>query len=152
MGVFVFIEEEKIAWKELAWKELLEAATGEGFGGISILVRTRESEDRKKYMDNIKYIWSFADNGSQIPEYNRERMRKVQGPMVYKVRVNLGLRCSWAVSIIMYKGKSILDSSRFKEDSVTKDIRVWKALVLAVTWDKQTINTLYENEIHIRNL
>ena len=54
-------------------------------------------------MDKIKYIWSFADNGSQIPEYNRaggkvrerERMRKVQGLMVYKVRVNSGLRCSW---------------------------------------------------------
>ena len=36
-------------------------------------------------MDKIKYIWSFADNGSQIPEDNRaggkvrerERMRKV---------------------------------------------------------------------------
>ena len=36
-------------------------------------------------MDKIKYIWSFADNGLQIPEYNRaegkvrdrEIMRKV---------------------------------------------------------------------------
>ena len=22
-------------------------------------------------MDKIKYMWDFADNGSQIPEYNR---------------------------------------------------------------------------------
>lgn len=70
--------------EEIAWKELLEAATGEGVRGISALVRTRKWR-WKKYMDKIKYIWSFADNGSQIPEYNRaggkvrerERMRKV---------------------------------------------------------------------------
>lgn len=56
-------------------------------------------------MDKIKYMWDFSDNRSQITEYYRtggksERRGKneesiIQVLIVYKMRVDLGLCCSW---------------------------------------------------------
>lgn len=117
--------------EEIAWKELLEAATGEGVRGISALVRTRKWR-WKKYIWiklNVYGVLLIMDHKFQSIIELGEKWEKGKEWEKYKALWSIRwgstrvLGVLGMASIIMYKRQIDPDSSRFKEDTVTKDMR-----------------------------